>query len=529
VRSRLALAALAACLALTPASAGAKEKTFSLGVAAAEVSSNSAILWARANQKGEARLQVDTDPGFKHPVRVDNLPARDTTDFTVQKLVTGLSPATTYYYRWLMGSDSSDTGRFTTAPPATADRTIRFAWSGDADAQPAEGQSASFYDGLPDSTGSGAEAFGIYRQMAAEGNDFNVNLGDTIYSDSEVPGKGALAATLEAKWAKYRQNLSETALQQLRGGAAIYNHWDDHEFVNDFSKPEHGTDIYRTGVEAFRDYMPVNYSDADGIYNQQRWGKNLEVFRLDERSFRSAKASANHACDNPDTGQPDLAPTAPQTTRDLFAILVPSLARPVSQQCKDTINDPNRTFLGSAQFDRFTQAIKASDAKFKVVINELPIQQTYAFPYDRWEGYEAERKRLLHFLEDNNVKNVVFLATDVHANWVNVVRYQTIEPGGPQNSRYKEFVTGPVSTMTGDREIDRTTGRPGAGALVNTAFFKPPPPGGLGMECVNGNVYSYGEVQVTGSAVTITAKDVHGNIVRDQAANTPCTLTIPAQ
>src|SRR5207244_11942096 len=104
-----------------------------------------------------------------------------------------------------------------------------------------------------------------------------------------------------------------------------------------------------------------------------------------------------------------------------ISILVPSLAQPVSQACKDKINDPNRTMLGSAQFDRFTQAIKNSDATFKVVLNEVPIQQYYALPYDRWEGYEAERQRLLHFLQDNNVKNVVFLTTDTHANLVNVV------------------------------------------------------------------------------------------------------------
>ena len=33
-----------------------------------------------------------------------------------------------------------------------------------------------------------------------------------------------------------------------------------------------------------------------------------------------------------------------------------------------------------------------------MIINEVPIQQYYALPYDRWEGYAAERRKLLTFL-----------------------------------------------------------------------------------------------------------------------------------
>ena len=54
--------------------------------------------------------------------------------------------------------------------------------------------------------------------MAAERNDFNVNLGDTIYSDSEVGG-AQVARTVREKWAKYRQNLSLAPLRTLRASA----------------------------------------------------------------------------------------------------------------------------------------------------------------------------------------------------------------------------------------------------------------------------------------------------------------------
>ena len=50
--------------------------------------------------------------------------------------------------------------------------------------------------------------------MKAERNDFNVMLGDTIYSDSEVPGRlNPIALSVKQKWAKYRINLGNKNLQ----------------------------------------------------------------------------------------------------------------------------------------------------------------------------------------------------------------------------------------------------------------------------------------------------------------------------
>jgi phosphodiesterase/alkaline phosphatase D-like protein len=66
-------------------------------------------------------------------------------------------------------------------------------------------------------------------------------------------------------------------------------------------------------------------------------------------------------------------------------------------------------------------------------MNEMPIQQFYSLPYDRWEGYEAERRRLLTFIS-KNVKDVVFLTTDVQATLVNDARLQTLEAGGSRTA-----------------------------------------------------------------------------------------------
>ena len=261
--------------------------------------------------------------------------------------------------------------------------------------------------------------------MVAENNHFNIDFGDTIYSDPEVPNFGPPALTVREKWGMYRKKLAIHNMRRIRAATGMYNHWDDHEFINDFSIPEDGAGSTTAGVRAFRNYMPVTYSNERGIYRSFRWGKNLEMFFLDQRSFRDAKASANSACDNPETGEPDLAPTAPQSTRNFFSALVPSLDQPVSQACKNAINSVNHTFLGGAQLNRFLDAVSSSTANWKVVMNETPIQQFYALPYDRWEGYAVERVRLLRQLQNRDVDNLVFLTTDTHAALANVIRYRT--------------------------------------------------------------------------------------------------------
>lgn len=488
---------------------------FDLGVAAGEVTSSSAILWTRAPSAGPVALELSRDARFRTGVVRRTAQATAAGDRTVRLPVRGLRPGTLYAYRFRAGRSASAVGRFRTAPPPTSAAPIEFAYSGDADATP------------DPRTGEPAfNRFGVYARMAAEGNDFNVNLGDTIYSDSEVGGAPAL--TVPQKWTKYRQNLALPALRSLRANAGLYSHWDDHEFVNDFSRPEHGEPLYQAGVKAFTDYAPVRYTTVDGLYRTVRWGKNLELIFLDERSFRDAKASAGETCDNPATpGLPDLAPTAPQPVRAAFAALVPPLAQPVAPACLARIRDPGRTMLGRRQLERFTAAVQKSTATFKVVMNEVPIQQLYALPYDRWEGYDSERTRVLEML--SGVRNVVFLTTDTHANFVGDVRLRTLEPPGPLDTGMLEVITGPVATNTFSREIDSVLGTTGTGSVLNALFFKPAPPRGIGMRCAASDVYSYAQVRVTSTELTITLKDTNGRVVTE-LGGAPCgPFTIRAQ
>ena len=530
-------------LALAP-SASAKAKGFKYGVAAGDVGTKSAILWAKANKSGKTALQIKELNGFgKCDLNAKSslvLKAKKSNDNTVQTVIPVLKPGTDYTYRFCQkGGRKSETGKFTTAPKAKKPKKISFALSGDQDARPLPGGSEPFWNN-----------FEVWNRIRAQKNDFNVLMGDTIYSDTEVPGYTIddIALSVKEKWAAYKTNLGMKPWSKARGSAAYYGHWDDHEFINDFSREEDsfpygdqgstnisGEKLYKNGVEAFTDYTPITYAKKTGIYRSQRWGKNLEVFFLDERSFRSSSADFGGACDNPaGSGDPDLAPTAPQSTRNVFAAVAPPLANPVPPQCLAAINDPNRTLLGSKQLKTFKKAIKSSDATFKVIFNEVPIQQYYALPYDRWEGYEAERQEVLSYLQQN-VKNAVFLTTDVHANLVNDARFNTLGGSGVQNSGILDVTTGPVATATYSTELEDALGNPAAGALIQGAFLKPQPPNGVGMQCAATDQFSYAQVEVAKSQMTIDLLDINDQPVLDTgdssaAGATPCSqVVIPAE
>jgi len=537
-----ALAGIAAAL-FAPA-VGAAPKGFKFGVSSGDVSSHSAILWARANKPGEALVQVTAHGSFggcdiggakKNFVAK----ASKSNDLTVQKKVSGLKPNRRYKYRWCMsGGRRSAVGHFDTAPAQGQAKTIRFSITGDQDASTLPGGTTPYWND-----------FGVWRKIKAEGNNFNVLMGDTIYSDSEVPGVGGVAGTavtVPQKWAKYRLNLAMKPWANVRGATSYYAHWDDHEFINDFARSQNafpevggnveasGEQVYKNGVKAFRNYNPITYSKQNGIYRTFRWGRNLQVFFLDERSFRSAKADYGGQCDNPPgSGKPDLAPTAPESSRLLFSTIAPQLKTPPPPACVAAINDPNRTMLGQRQREVFEKAIEKSTATFKVIMNEVPIQQFYALPYDRWEGYAAERIQLLSFLRDH-VRNAVFLTTDVHANMVNDARLQTLEAGGPVNSGVTEVTTGPVATKTYAGEINDAIGSPSGATAIRAFFFNAPPPTGVGMQCSGLDEFSYAQVTVGKTQLRIDLKNIEGKPVLNTADRTkpgePCApIIIPAK
>jgi phosphodiesterase/alkaline phosphatase D-like protein len=178
--------------------------------------------------------------------------------------------------------------------------------------------------------------------------------------------------------------------------------------------------------------------------------------------------------------------------------------------------------LGARQYAAFTKAIKGSPAKWKVVMNEVPIMEFGLNPYDDWQGYAFEREKLLRYLKAN-VKNVAFMTTDFHTNWVNDARIKTFpEDGGPIDSGVTEFVAGGVADQTFGKEIDAFTGSADSWKLIDNLYMEKAPPDGPGMQCSNMVTYGYAQVQASASKLTVTMKDNKGKAIPNAMDGKPC-------
>jgi alkaline phosphatase D len=479
--------------------------SFTHGVASGDVTPFSAVLWTRVNGKAMLTVEVSTDPMFQMKSFEQAGLASAHTDFTVKVIAAPLRPNVTYFYRWRHDSTLSEVGTFKTPPLRFAPADVRFAYSGDSD--------GTRVNGIP--------FFNNFEALDAARNedlDFFVYLGDTIYADSGLRATGP-AMTLDEYRDTYKVNREMDALRGLMRATSIYAIWDDHEVHDDFDGQTVAPTLYANGRRAFLEYMPVlslNLRDFPGcggvpLFRVFHWGKDVDVIILDERSRRSP--DVEDACGS------DLAPTLPSLVRTQFGL---SPAPPSG--CLKALLDPSRTLLGTFQKSLFKVFLLFSKAKFKFVINEVPIQQFYALPYDRWEGYAAERAEILNFIRDQQIRNVVFLSTDTHANLINEVFIDRFTEAQPIAD---EFVTGPIATFTFEQEIRRAVPiglDPNAVLGALHALFDI-----VGVNCRHLNAFSYGLVNVDASAGTanITLKDDRGAALVDQLnPATSCAKTI---
>ena len=153
--------------------------------------------------------------------------------------------------------------------------------------------------------------------------------------------------------------------------------------------------------------------------------------------------------------------------------------------------------------------------------------QFYALPYDRWEGYAAERKQLLADLARRQERR---RAHDRHAR-----AHDRRDPlddlraPGPVSTGIWEVMTGPVATNTYAKEIDTALGSPGSGDFVTSLFLKPPLPRGLGFRCTATDVYGYAEVTATATTLTVAPKAAAGGPVKEKTGATCEPLVLRAR
>ncbi|MGH2405351.1 MAG: alkaline phosphatase D family protein [bacterium] len=495
---RLALGlVLALIVAATPAFSQVA-LLFPYGVAAGDVTSTSAVLWTRTDRRLPIAVEVSPDRGFGAVAFAAASSPSPDRGGTVKLTASRLNPGTRYFYRFKIGRGAySDVGTFVTAPAPGTGADLRLAFSGDMD--------GTHVAGVP------VFSLGVLDAVAAERPDVFIVLGDTIYSDSAHGPR--TARTLDEYRAKYREVQTTASLRALLRATSVIATWDDHEVENDFDRESVDRNKFEAGRQAFQEAWPIVEQQDGRLYRSFQWGRDVEMFILDLRSYRSRQASKTRVCDNPPGSvAPDLAPTLPTQFRAAFAPLIRQMGLPAPAACLAALNDPSRTLLGSEQKRWLQQRLRGSGATWKFVVSQVPVQEFFANPYDRWEGYAAERAEVLNFVRAARIVNVVWLSADTHAVLINDIRMATYSPPF-EASGMKEVVAGPIATTTFGMAIAALTGPSVVPAFA--AFLQAPLPQGLGLSCAVLDRFTYATVDVSSAArtVTITPKDAAGRPV----------------
>ncbi len=464
---------------------------FTHGVASGDARPNSAVLWTRIDREATLTVEVATDDAFGDILLEQEVEANADRDFTAKVEVAGLEPGTGYYYRFRRGESVSRVGAFRTPPAEGESALVRFVFSGDT-------------DGTVREDGTRAFDFKVLDAARAEDPDFFLYFGDTIYADSPY---GPKAETLAAFRDKYKENRDIFRLRDILAATSIYTTWDDHEVENNFAGTTVDPDLLAAGRQAFREYLPIGGDETpEVLYRRFRWGSAVELIILDERSFRDADVEAACTLAGQDTADvlPSLGlPGAPEAFGSFRTVA--GLPAETDPACIAALTDPNRTMLGEAQKQFLLQALEDSEATFKFIVNEVPITELAALPYDRWEGYRAERDEILRFIAERQISNVVFLTTDYHANIISDVRVDLDSPPVAV-----EVVTGPIAHTTLATDI----------VSLVTQFIDVSPDEAMGLfetlldlvpqvDCVAAGAFSYGLVEVdpVAATATITLKD----------------------
>ena len=283
--------------------AGMKNYVFPQDVASGDPRATSVVLWTRviaddgSTDPVSVTAQVSTTDDFGSLVVEQDMEVDDSSDHTLRLLVTGLSPKTFYYYRFLAGEQQSITGRTLTAPDASDTAPVNLAWVSCQDY--ATGVHSAYRQLIIDD-----EA-----RPEADRIQFILHLGDFIYETVDQGFQGAIdesfqpieitdrngeprrvepfpdggqagntsyALTLTDYRHLYKQFLRDEDLRAARARWPFIHTWDDHEFSNDSwqtqanfidgdSLDEPAQTRKVAANQAWFEYTACNLSDAEGV------------------------------------------------------------------------------------------------------------------------------------------------------------------------------------------------------------------------------------------------------------------------
>ena len=441
----------AGALAMPGLSRAADRPLLSHGVQSGDIEATTGVVWARSDRPARLHIEVATTESFKDARRLAPIETLSATDFAVKRLLSGLPPGQTIFYRMAFADlaqanvmSANIVGRFRTAPASR--RAVRFVWSGDTAGQ---GWGINPDDG----------GMKTYATMARHDPDFFIHSGDTVYCDGPIKaeantangvwknivaeGVEKVAETLDEFRGRWKYNLHDENLRAFNAAVPTFCQWDDHDVMDNWSvsKDLSSDERYKEksiavlaarANRAFHEMMPIRAiaEEPGRIYRKISHGPLLDIFFLDLRSYRGPNG--------------------------------PSL---------ETRITPKSRILGEAQMRWLKQALSGSKATWKVIASDMPIG---VIVWDDWKarkgadaiangdqgpakGRELEIAELLKFIKQSSIRNIVWLTADVHytaAHYYNPDRaqFQDFQP-------FWEFVSGPIHAGTfGPNELDMTFG-----------------------------------------------------------------------
>lgn len=362
-------------------------ETFEHGVASGDPLPDAVILWTRITVGPEGTpdpgsidvtYEVASDPSIATVVTSGTFSTDASRDFTVKVDVDGLSAATTYYYRFTYGSETSPIGRTRTAPSGPTDR-LRF--------------------GVCSCSSLGHGFFHGYAKLAARADlDAVLHLGDYIYEYGSGGYGGARLyepmheiVSLDDYRARYSQYRREPELFEAHRQHPFIAVWDDHETANnsyhdgaenhDPATEGSWTDRLAAAAQAYREWMPIReQTEPLRIWRSLVYGDLVELIMLDTRIWG----------------------------RDLQ----------VEDSTDPRLTDPTRGLLGADQEAFLLDRLETSTSQWKLLGQQVMMAPLTGFTNtDQWDGYPVARARLLEAIRTDAVEDIVVLTGDIHSSW----------------------------------------------------------------------------------------------------------------
>ena len=410
---------------------------FTLGVASGDPKEDSVVLWTRlapdplngggmGNKPLDVLWQVATDPAMVHVVRSGSAASHPKNGHSVVVNVDGLESNTWYYYQFSYSGQRSRIGRTRTFPaPGTTPSQLRFAVV----------SCQHFESGF----------YAAYRDISTQPLDLIVHVGDYIYeggANAGVPaerrhngGEIVSVADYRNRYALYRM---DSHLQNAHASFPFVTTWDDHEVDNNYASlipednqtPAEFLERRTNAYQVYLETMPLrpNVHEKKGavnLFRSLRYGSLAEFFVLDTRQHR--------------TDQP---------CGDNFQVL---------QACP-AILDEFATITGSDQEVWLSRGLRNSKATWNVIAQQVMMMRwdlgvlagsgLNVFNVDAWDGYQAERNRLMAFLGNSQIQNAVVLTGDIHSSWAADLKMDFTSANSPIVGT--EFVCSSITSTFGD-------------------------------------------------------------------------------